>query len=128
MSEDLVALRLATLRSAITRLQAALDAPKTEWTRDSAIQRFEFTFELAWKATAAVTRGQGLTANSPREAFKAVFSLGWIDDEPLWLRMLDDRNRTTHTYNEAVAEEIYARLESYAEALDGLQRRLVSPD
>ncbi len=57
-----------------------------------------------------------------------MFSLGWIDGEPLWLRMLDDRNRTTHTYNEAVAEEIYARLESYAEALDGLQRRLVSPD
>ncbi len=109
-------------------MQAALAAAKTEWTRDSAIQRFEFTFELAWKATASVARDQGLAPNSPREAFKAAFSLGWVDDEPLWLRMLDDRNRTTHTYNEAVAEEIYARLGVYAGGFDALHRRLTSVD
>jgi len=126
VADDLSQLRLTTLRSAIGRLQAALAEPKSEWTRDSAIQRFEFTFELAWKTTAGCVRDQGLTANSPRQAFKAAFTLGWMADEDLWLRMLDDRNRTTHTYNEAIAEEIFARLAPYASALDSLQQRLAS--
>ena len=46
-----------------------------------------------------------MNARSPREAFKRAFALGWIDEEDVWLRMLDDRNRA-NTYNEAVAEEI----------------------
>lgn len=126
MTDDLSHLRLATLESAIGRLQAALAAPKSEWTRDSAIQRFEFTFELAWKTTAGRVRDHGLTANSPRQAFKEAFRLGWITDEDLWLRMLDDRNRTTHTYHESIAEAIFARLAEYASALDALRARLAS--
>ena len=124
MTGDLDTLRLATLESAIGRLQAALAEPKSEWTRDSAIQRFEFTFELAWKTTAGRIRAHGLTANSPRQAFKAAFALGWIAEEELWLRMLDDRNRTTHTYNEAIAEEIFARLRRVSMT----RRRLATDD
>ncbi len=40
--------------------------------------------------------------------------------------MLDDRNRTTHTYNESVAEDIFGRLEGYASALGTLRRRLAA--
>lgn len=128
MTGDLRALRVTAFLSALQRLDAALAQPKTEWTRDSAIQRFEFTFELAWKAVAVVARAQGLEARSPREAFKTAYALGWINDENTWLRMLDDRNRTTHTYNEAIAEEIFGRLASYARALGALHRRLTSLD
>jgi nucleotidyltransferase substrate binding protein (TIGR01987 family) len=112
--------RLASLRTALERLADALAQPKTEWTRDSAIQRFEFTFELAWKAVASTAQREGVEARSPREAFRQAFALGWVDDEDVWLRMLDDRNRTTHTYNEAVAEEIFRRLAAYTEALRAL--------
>ena len=85
--------RLVSLRTALGRLDDALAQPKTEWTRDSAIQRFEFTFELAWKAVATVAQAHGVEARSPREAFKQAFTLGWVTDEDVWLRMLDDRNR-----------------------------------
>ena len=124
MDADLRAARLASLADALTRFGAALVQPKTEWTRDAAIQRFEFSFELAWKAVSAFSRSEGLEARSPREALRVAHRLAWIDDEGLWLRMLDDRNRTSHIYNEAVAEEIFARLAAYASAIGDLQRRL----
>ena len=120
--------RLRSFGAALDRLDDALAQPKTEWTRDSAIQRFEFTFELAWKAVATVAEAQGVDARSPREAFKRAFALGWIDEEDLWLRMLDDCNRTTHTYNAAVTEEIFTRLPAYAGALRALSKALSSGD
>jgi hypothetical protein len=33
------------------------------------------------------------------------------------LEMIDDRNLTVHTYNEAVAEDIYSGLPAYADLL-----------
>ena len=120
--------RLRSFGAALDRLDDALAQPKTEWTRDSAIQRFEFTFELAWKAVANLAEAQGVDARSPREAFMRAFALGWIDEEDVWLRMLDDRNRTTHTYHEAVAEEIFKRLPVYARALGALSKALSSVD
>ncbi len=124
MDADLRAARLGSFADALTRLDAALAQVKTEWTRDAAIQRFEFSFELAWKAVSAFSRSEGLEVRSPREALRMAHRLAWIGDEDLWLRMLDDRNRTTHTYNESVAEEIFARLAAYSSALGTLRRTL----
>jgi nucleotidyltransferase substrate binding protein (TIGR01987 family) len=115
---------LESFASALRRLGAALAQPKSEWTRDAAIQRFEFTFELAWKATARAARREGIECASPRQTFRSAVKLGWIADEPLWLDMLNDRNRATHTYNERIAEEIFARLPAYRARLDGLLERL----
>ncbi len=55
---------------------------------------------------------------------RAALQLGWIDDDVLWLDMLDDRNRTSHTYNEQTAEAIFNRLPSYHNALQALAQRL----
>lgn len=112
--------RLADLESALARLRDALAQPKTEWTRDAAIQRFEFTFELAWKSVATTVQAHGIEVASPRRAWQAAMRLGWIDDDQLWLDMLEDRNRASHSYREATAEQIFARLGSYAKAIAAL--------
>lgn len=118
--------RLDSFASALQRLGAALAQPKSEWTRDAAIQRFEFTFELAWKSTARAARREGIECASPRQTLRAAVRLGWICDEPLWLDMLDDQNRASHTYNEQTAEDIFSRLPAYRSGLDGLLSRLRS--
>ena len=61
---------------------------------------------------------------SPLQAFRAALRLRWIEDDDLWLGMRDDRNRTSHTYSESVAESIYERLPSYTAALTKLIARL----
>ncbi len=124
MTTDEYAGSVQTLRNAMVRLADALRQPKTEWTRDASIQRFEFTFELAWKTTMRFARREGLECASPRQAWRAALQLGWIEDDAVWLDMLDDRNRTSHTYNEHTAESIYARLPTYHQALATLLMRL----
>jgi nucleotidyltransferase substrate binding protein (TIGR01987 family) len=108
---------LRALEVALGRLNEALEAPETGLTRDASIQRFEFSFELAWRAIQDRAREVGLDCRSPKGCLKLAFQQGWIDEEGAWLAMLDDRNLTSHTYNESTAVEIYKRLRSHLTAL-----------
>lgn len=82
-------------------------------THDAAIQRFEFTYELAWKLITAFLEYQGIPgANSPRSAFKEAFAINLIHDGGIWINMLEDRNLTAHTYDERKAIEIYNRIKT----------------
>ena len=109
---------------ALQRLAEALGEPESVLARDAAIKRFEFTFELAWKAAQRLLRDQGILCRSPRECFREAFAFGLIQDNPLWTRMMEDRNLTAHTYNEQVAQEIYTRLRDYVPLYDELLRGL----
>lgn len=57
--------RLASFSKALERLQEVLREPESSILRDAAIQRFEFCFELAWKAVQHELRRQGNDCNSP---------------------------------------------------------------
>ena len=75
--------------------------------RDGLIQRFEFTFELSWKTLKAIFDDEGLIGlNSPKTVLREAFSSGLIEDDELWLLMLNDRNSTSHVYSETLAIEI----------------------
>lgn len=104
---------LRLLATALTRLEGALAQPVNEFVRDSAIQRFEFTFELFWKSLKAYAEESGVEAYSPRDSVRTAFQLGVIQEHSDWFRMLEDRNLTSHTYNEATAETIYSHLSTY---------------
>ena len=60
--------RVQLLLRALDRLEAALARPEDDITRDACIQRFEFTFELAWKAIQRQARAEGLECVSPGSA------------------------------------------------------------
>ena len=115
---------LRLLGIALTRLEGALAQPVNEFVRDSAIQRFEFTFELFWKSLKAYAEGSGLEAYSPRDSVRTAFQLGVIQEHPDWFRMLEDRNLTSHTYNEATAETIYSHLPAYLRLIREAQAEL----
>jgi len=117
---------LNSFGKAIDRLAEALAEPESAIVRDGAIQRFEFTFELAWKGVQKLTAYEDMPCNSPRECLRTAFRLGWIDNDAEWMRMVDDRNRTSHTYDEELAKEIYAKLPAYLERLRQLHATLVA--
>jgi len=91
----------------------------------AAIQRFEFCFELAWKAIQERAREEGLDCQSPKGCFKLAFKAGWMSDEQGWLAMLEDRNRTAHTYDEELAKAVFRRLPNYLPLLSELLERLL---
>lgn len=101
------------LRAALARLGEALDRPKDDIVRDAAIQRFEFTFELFWKALKVRAESDGLRAVSPREALRAAWQLRLLDEDERVFLMLEDRNRTSHLYNAVMAEDVFSRIPGY---------------
>ena len=96
-------------KNALARLQEGSNKydGEDDLSRDGLIQRFEFTFELAWKTLKEIFEDEGLTGlNSPKTVLREAFSGGLIKDEELWLVMLKDRNSTVHIYNEQLAIEM----------------------
>jgi nucleotidyltransferase substrate binding protein (TIGR01987 family) len=117
---------LKDLTKAIANLKYALRLKKTEIVRDSAIKRFEISFDLAWKSIQVYARREGLECQSPRACLKVAFKLGLIAYEKKWLRMLADRNRSVHTYKETFAKRLFGRLPEYADLLEGLAKKIKS--
>jgi nucleotidyltransferase substrate binding protein (TIGR01987 family) len=116
--------RVESFRSAVGRLNDVLTQPENDVTRDAAIQRFEFCFELAWKAIQEAARNEGLDCQSPRSCLKVAFKAGWLLEEKGWLAMLADRNQTSHTYDEELAKAVFRRLPKYLSLLEALVKRL----
>jgi nucleotidyltransferase substrate binding protein (TIGR01987 family) len=110
---------LADWRRALDRLDEVLarDPADDETLGDAAIQRFEFNYELAWRALQRRAERDGVSTTSPREAFKAAYAAGLIDDEAVWLAMIADRNRNSHIYSSAMARDVIGRLPAYAAAM-----------
>ena len=95
--------------------------------RDAAIQRFEYTFEAFWKYKKDYLRAkEGIVCNSPKSCFRELFSVGVITEEETirLLEMTDDRNMTSHTYKEKVAQIIYGKLKEYSKLMEEVSGRL----
>lgn len=75
--------------------------------KEGLIQRFEYTHELAWKVMKDYAEYQGYTeVRGSRDAFRQALQMGIIDDAG-WMDSIEDRNLTSHNYDEGVAEEVY---------------------
>ena len=99
-----------TFSSAFQLLEESLGEPKNSFIRDAVIKRFELTYEATWKLLQTLMRDQGSEVNSPRQAFKAAFKLGWIKDELIWDQIIRERNLAVHTYSQELAETVYAEI------------------
>jgi nucleotidyltransferase substrate binding protein (TIGR01987 family) len=117
-------LRVNLFERALSRLEEALAKPEDPIVRDACLQRFEFTFEMAWKALQRYAMTEGIECVSPRDCFRAGFRLGVIDRDAQWMAMVEDRNRTSHTYDEDSAKAIYRALPGYAALLRRLLQKL----
>ncbi|MBW1937113.1 MAG: nucleotidyltransferase substrate binding protein [Deltaproteobacteria bacterium] len=116
---------MAQLERAYTRLQEALEIPLSEpLALDGTIKRFEFTFEIAWKALKTYLETEGIIARSPRGCLREAFRIGWIHEEGPWLSLLQARNMTSHVYSEEMAMEIYREVQRNHSVIEALIRLL----
>jgi nucleotidyltransferase substrate binding protein (TIGR01987 family) len=95
---------LNNLENAVSNLERAITIPRDrELVFEGTIHRFEVTIELMWKTLKRALEHEGLQPKTPRETLKEAFRIGWIDQETVWIDMLEHRNTTSHQY---LAEEL----------------------
>jgi nucleotidyltransferase substrate binding protein (TIGR01987 family) len=115
-------------KKVLERLRQALkeDLSKGNIIVDGTIQRFEFTFELAWKLAKAILNYNGIQADSPRLVIKEAFKTKLIKDGQGWIDMLEDRNKTSHLYDESQALKIYNKIkENHLKLLEDIEGNAV---
>ncbi len=96
------------MQKAAKILARALEQEKNKFTRDAAIQRFEYTYELAWKILKRYLEEiTNVKEFSVRNIFREAGKQGIIANVENWLDYHKARNLTSHIYNEKTADETY---------------------
>lgn len=108
--------RYSNFRKALAKMSEAIDivAEKYDWQdsidellKEGLIQRFEYTHELAWKVMKDYEEYQGYNnIRGSRDAIRLALQIGIIEDKE-WLETIEDRNLTSHNYDEEVAEDVF---------------------
>ena len=97
----------------------------TDIERAGMIQFFEVAFELAWKTLKDYLEAQGFQLTSPRDTIKTALQAGLINDGYGWMDALEDRNLTTHTYDEVTSLKVESLIRTkYFPLLDELYQTL----
>ncbi len=109
---------IQNLKKANQRLNEATKTNPTQMNKDATIQRFEFTFELAWKTMQEYIRDQGIDCKSPKSSIREAAKLDIIDNLEKWFEFLDNRNLIAHTYDEKTANSIYRKALKFPQAVD----------
>lgn len=112
--------RIAVAHQALKSLESILDEPMTVIVRDASIQRFEYTSEAVWKAVCDwLLEHESIEERHPRGCYRALFRIGKIDEDLALslLQLVEDRNRTSHAYVEAVAISVFERIPQHAKSL-----------
>ena len=79
--------------------------------KEGIIQRFEYTHELAWNVMKDFLLEIGdVTLYGSKDATREAFKTELIKDGDVWMEMIKSRNKTLHTFNEEIAQEIYLRI------------------
>jgi nucleotidyltransferase substrate binding protein (TIGR01987 family) len=127
--------RFNNYRRALEKFNQAVDiiSNKLEWgegiddlLEEGLIQRFEYTHELAWKVMKDYAQYQGYTnIQGSRDAFRKAFEMGIIENEA-WMESINDRNLTSHNYDdETVTEILKAIIDTYALLFNDFEKKML---
>ena len=88
-----------------------IDSP-SEAEKGGIIQFYEVCFELSWKIIKDYLESEGYIVKSPKESIKQAFQNEIIDNGEIWIEALQDRNLTSHTYDETTTNEIINKIKN----------------
>jgi len=119
---------LLTLDKAIKLLNDPKNEEYYDSFRDSVVQRFEYSIDNFWKFLKIYLQEKHkiMTAASPKSVVRDAFVANIIteQDSSLLIECLRDRNLTSHTYNEPLAEAIVKRIPEYYTLMSKLLKSL----
>jgi nucleotidyltransferase substrate binding protein (TIGR01987 family) len=94
--------------------------------KQGVIQSFEYTHELAWNVMKDYAKYQGNNdIGGSRDATREALQLSLIENGEVWMEMIRSRNKTSHTYNEEVANKIFNKvLTEYQPAFIKFQNKM----
>ncbi|PCJ16488.1 MAG: nucleotidyltransferase [Candidatus Cloacimonadota bacterium] len=118
--------RFQNFKKSFAQLERFLDRTElNELEEQGLIQSFEYNHELAWKVQKDFLEAQGVlelygSKNVAREAFK----VGLINNADIWLKMIEARNLSSHTYNEETKNKILKSIiEDFFEAFLSIKNK-----
>lgn len=106
----------AALGSTINRLSEVLniqDIEQNDCLQDAAMHRFKIVIELFWPALKKILAYEKIDSTTPRDVLSKAFQFELINDEAVWLKMLDDRNNTSHVYKQEDARRVFTNIQTY---------------
>ncbi len=103
--------RFSNFKKALSKLTEVVKTKTleslSELEQEGLIQRFEYTHELAWNVMKDYFEYQGnSTITGSRDAIREAFNKKLITNGEMWMETLKSRNKTSHTYNQEIAENI----------------------
>jgi nucleotidyltransferase substrate binding protein (TIGR01987 family) len=120
--------RFANFCRALEQLELFFEPPALNpREQQGLVKAFEYTFELGWNCLRDLLRSRGNSTwlLGSRDAIREAFSTGLIEEGPIWMAMVNDRNLTGHVYNRSTAEAITANISaSYLPAFRALRTQL----
>jgi len=92
------------------------------------IQSFEFTHELAWNVLKDYLEDKGFTGLvGSKDTTRTAFKNGLIDQGEDWMKMIEARNRTSHTYDLSVAQAVVDDiLERFYPAFESMEKKFTA--
>jgi nucleotidyltransferase substrate binding protein (TIGR01987 family) len=89
------------------------------------IQSFEFTHELAWNVLKDYLEEKGIMGLiGSKDATRVAFKNGLLDQGDDWMKMIEARNVTSHTYNPSVAQAVVEDiLERFYPAFESMAKK-----
>lgn len=117
---------LNNYQKTFNNLQQAIEQSDDDLTIDGTIKRFELLYELSWKLMRSYLADLGIIVNNPRDTFKNAFQNELINNQEIWLEMIEDRNRLVHTYTFEESREIFMKIKTkYIEEFDFLLKEIL---
>ena len=103
--------KLMSLEKVVNHLSSANSQPEipAEFWIPTMITYFKLSFELSWKVMKKHMQDRSIdsaSTGSPRDIIKLAYKEHYIDNEQLWLDMLEDKNIMEHQYNDEVSVDM----------------------